>query len=161
MIFVIPAIRERMTHRHREILLVEDNPADQALCREAFSELGSDILLTIAGSGPEALRILEQRREGLLGSALPSLLLLDIQLPGISGLEVLSRVRADPALTLLPVLILTTSQHLRDVQEAYRLRANAYLVKPFDYEDLRRLMQRTVEFWLDSVVAPAPVQAEA
>ena len=149
-----------MAHRNREILLIEDNPADQALCREAFSEINRDIRLTIAGNGTEALRILSERGANATRSPLPGLILLDIQLPGISGLEVLSRLRGDPALTLLPVLMFTTSRHLSDVQEAYRLRANGYLVKPFDYENLRQLMQRTAEFWLDCVVLPASIHAE-
>lgn len=144
---------------HREILLVEDNPADQALCREAFAEIGGDIRLSIAGSAHEALRLLGERVT--TGAPLPALILLDIQLPGTSGLDLLARLRADAHLGLLPVLMLTSSRHLSDVQEAYRLRANGYLVKPFDYEELRGLMARVAAFWLDDVLLPGAVQTPA
>lgn len=146
-----------MTQRTYEILLVEDSPADQALCREALAENDGKLRLSIAASGDEALRLLRERANT---AALPDLILLDVQLPGISGLEVLARLRAEPALSLLPVLMLSSSRHASDVQEAYRLRANAYLVKPFGYDELRELLQRTTAFWLGCVLLPPPIQVK-
>jgi CheY-like chemotaxis protein len=136
-------------HNERPILLVEDNPDDEALTLRAFSKNGVANPVVIARDGVEALDYLfgseAQQRESF---ALPAVILLDLKLPRIDGLEVLRRIRADERTALLPVVVLTTSSEWRDIQESYQLGANSYLRKPVDYQDFVKLIGTVVTYWL-------------
>lgn len=133
-----------------EVLLVEDDPDDVYMMRQACAGL---MELKLAGDGAEALEYL--RRQGPFADArAPALVLLDWRLPRMSGEETLRALRADAALRLLPVLVLTTSNSEADVRRAYTLGANAYLTKPTGMEGLRALAGSIADFWLSRAVLP-------
>jgi two-component system, chemotaxis family, response regulator Rcp1 len=136
-----------------KILLVEDNPADARLVKEALRESSWPHQLMIARDGLEALAML--RREGPHASLpQPDLVLLDLNLPGRTGLEVLEEVKNDPQLRRIPVLILSTSRAIQDLRRAYDLHANCYLNKPTGWEEFCRVMQSVERFWLGLACLP-------
>lgn len=139
-----------------DILLVEDNAADVRLVREALAEGKVPATLHCAGSGEEALDCL--RHFGSHSAQpLPDLVLLDLNLPGMNGQEVLKEIKCDPALAHIPVLVLTSSAHRSDVLAAYGAHANAYLVKPQDYDEFLSLVSSIRDHWLKSVMLPSHV----
>lgn len=145
-----------MSHRRR-ILAVEDNAADVRLLREALREL-EDVDLEVAGDGSEALAALRGEPPSPQGS-LPDLVLLDLNLPGTSGFEVLDAIRSDPSTRGVPVVVLTTSTAPADVHRAYARGANAYLVKSVDYEAFRSAVATIDRFWLRVACLPRPTPA--
>jgi two-component system response regulator len=132
------------------ILLVEDNPDDAKLTLKALrqSEIANDSVL--ATDGVEALDFLfaTGAHAGRDTSIMPRLILLDLKLPKVDGLEVLRRIRNDERTRLLQVVILTASGERRDIVESYRLGANAYIRKPVDYNQFIDALRHTCEFWL-------------
>ena len=139
--------------RSIEILLVEDNPGDVRLTREALRDGKVRNRLRVVPDGVEALALL--RRQGqYAGAALPDLILLDLNLPKKSGREVLEEIKQDDTLRHIPVVILTTSQAERDILESYRLRANAYVSKPVDLEQFLQVVSAIEHFWLQIVRLP-------
>jgi two-component system, chemotaxis family, response regulator Rcp1 len=128
-----------------EVLLVEDNKADQRIFAEAFHACCSDAKLNVVSSGDEALQFLKKRLNP------PELILLDLNLPGKSGHETLTEIKADERLRQIPVAILTSSDSPQDVSACYREHANCYLVKPTFYDELAQLMRLIYEFWLVKV----------
>jgi two-component system response regulator len=134
----------------RTILLVEDNPSDADLTRRAFekSHIGND--LVVAEDGQEALDYLrgEGQFVGRDESDLPALMLLDLKLPRVPGLEVLRRVRADPSTRRLPVVILTTSTQGQDVAAGYDLGVNTYIRKPVDFTQFAKAVEYLGFYWL-------------
>ena len=138
-----------------EILLVEDNPGDVRLTREALKDAKVRNNLHVTMDGVEALAFL--RKEGAHRAVpRPDLILLDLNLPKKNGREVLEEIKQDPSLQHIPVVILTTSQAEQDVFESYRLRANAYVTKPVDLEQFLRVVQSIEEFWLEIVKLSRP-----
>lgn len=136
-----------------EILLVEDNPGDADLTVELLQEAATPSHVGVVATGEEALAVLH--REGAhAGSSRPDLILLDLNLPGISGHEVLARVKADPGLRTIPVIVLTTSTAEGDVHGCYDLQASAYIVKPVDLDQFSRIVRAVEEFWLSAVQYP-------
>jgi CheY-like chemotaxis protein len=139
--------------RPAEILLVEDNPADVRLTREALS---SDHLwnhLNTAKDGVEAMAYL--RREGRFASAVrPDLILLDLNLPKKDGREVLAEIKADPDLMRIPVVVLTTSDAEEDILKTYGLHANCYITKPADLRQFMKVLKSIEDFWLAIVRLP-------
>ena len=138
-----------------EILMVEDNPGDVRLTREALK--GGKVLnrLHVVEDGIAALDFLH-RRSPHQDAPRPDLILLDLNLPKMDGREVLSRIKSDDALKLIPVVVLTTSQAEEDVLRAYRLSANCYVTKPVDLHQFNRIVQVIEEFWLTVVRLPPP-----
>ena len=135
------------------VLLVEDSPGDIRLTQESFRDLKGETELHIAPDGPEALAFL--RREGIhVGAPRPDLILLDLNLPKINGLEVLSQIKTDTRLRSIPTIILTTSNADTDVSMSYQLQANCYLRKPEQWDDFEHLMRSTLEFWLKRIKLP-------
>jgi chemotaxis family two-component system response regulator Rcp1 len=136
-----------------EILMVEDNPGDVRLTREALK--GGKVLnqLHVVEDGVAALDFL-YRRSPHQDAPRPDLILLDLNLPKMDGREVLSRIKSDDALKLIPVVVLTTSQAEEDVLRAYRLSANCYVTKPVDLHQFNRIVQAIEEFWLTVVRLP-------
>lgn len=134
----------------RPILLVEDNPDDEALMLRAFSKNGIRNPVVVARDGVEAIDYLfgTGSYEGRDLSLMPSVVLLDLKLPRIDGLEVLRRMRADEHTGLLPVVILTTSRERQDIHEAYRLGANSYIRKPVDFDRFIHAVGQIVTYWL-------------
>ena len=138
------------------ILLVEDNAADMRLVREALIEGEVPATLHWAPSGEMALRFL--RRSGDQAAApQPDLVLLDLNLPGLGGHEVLAEIKHDPALLAIPVVVLTSSSARQDVLNAYAGHANAYMVKPDDYTQFLALVGNLRAYWLASVLLPSRV----
>lgn len=135
------------------VLLVEDHPADVALTRKAFARLGRATQLHVALNGLEAMAFLQQT--GRFAQApRPDIVLLDLNMPRMGGLEVLDQVRAIPSLSLIPFIILTTSAAPGDVVRSYALGANSYVVKPVKYNDFLDLIQTLDTYWLETSQRP-------
>ena len=132
------------------ILLVEDNASDEKLTLLAFKGCGVANEVVVARDGAEALDYLFEtgRHAGRSGPALPAILLLDLNLPKIDGLEVLRRIRADERTKLLPVCILTASKEEEDVMQSYSLGANAYVRKPVAFAEFAEAAKTLGLFWL-------------
>ena len=135
------------------ILLAEDNPDDVLLTRRAFARNGFGNPITAVSDGEQCLAALlpEAGRPGLD----PALVLLDINLPRIGGLDVLGRLRADARTRLLPIVILTTSRERSDVATGYRLGANSYVCKPVSFTGFVTLIGTLGTYWLE-VNEPCP-----
>ena len=136
-----------------QLLLVEDNPGDVRLTREAFREVDGSVQLHVASDGVEAMAFL--RREGVHADApRPDFILLDLNLPRMDGREVLSHIKADDDLHTIPTVILTTSDADADILKSYELNANAYLKKPVTLEAFESLVRSINDFWLTKVILP-------
>ena len=136
-----------------EVLLVEDDPGDVLMTTEALAE--SKVLnnLTVMSNGEEALRYLF--REGEHAEApRPDLVLLDLNLPRVDGREVLARVKAEPSLRSIPIVVLTTSEADEDVLRSYDLHANAYVTKPVDFEAFVKVVRSVDDFFISVVRLP-------
>jgi CheY-like chemotaxis protein len=137
-----------------EILLVEDNPGDVRLTREALRESGMRNHLSVARDGSEALAFL-YRRGAYSGAPRPDLVLLDLNLPSTNGREVLAEIKRDDELKAIPVIVLTTSADHRDIADSYALHANAYVVKPVDFEAFLDAIRSIQDFWLKQARLPS------
>jgi len=143
-----------MSHgRPIEILLVEDNPADVRLMREALKDSKVRNDLHVVEDGVEAMSYL-RREEKYSKCPFPDLILLDLNLPKKSGLEVLAEIKKDEELKKTPVVILTTSKSDEDIVKSYNLHANCYISKPVDLEQFIRMIRTTEDFWLTIVKLP-------
>ena len=136
-----------------EVLLVEDDPGDVLLTREAFALHHQGGQLHVVGDGEEAMQFL-RRAGGFAGMSRPALVLLDLNLPRRSGLEVLADLKAGPDLRTMPVVVLTTSQAEQDILRSYQLHANAYIVKPFDAAQFTEAIGQINDFFLTLVTNP-------
>jgi len=137
-----------------EVLLVEDNAADVRLIKEGLSVLRSKCRLSVVGDGEEAMNFL--RRMGKHHAApRPSLMLLDLNLPKKDGLEVLQEMKADPNLRRIPVMVLTSSSSIHDVNSAYDLGANSYLMKAGALDEIYDLMRGIEHYWLKLSALPS------
>lgn len=138
------------------ILLVEDNPDDQMLTLRALRNSTVKSELVIVSDGVEALDYLfgTGKYAGRDLSVMPQLILLDLKLPKIDGLEVLRQLRASDRTNLLPVVVLTTSAEEKDRLHSYSLRANSYVRKPVDYAEFAQAVQQLGLYWLVLNEAP-------
>ena len=137
-----------------QILMIDDNPADVDLVRETILEKEPDSVLTEAHDGADAMLYL--RRSGRYSQApRPDLILLDLNMPGMDGFDVLREIRKDVDLTCIPVLILTSSTAQQDVDRGYQFSANAYLAKPVGLDQFSALVRTIEEFWLAAVRLPS------
>lgn len=136
-----------------ELMLVEDNPAEILLLQELLAEAGVRLELRVVKDGEEALAYL--RRQGRHGAAArPDLIILDLNLPGRDGREVLRDIKADPELRAIPVIILSTSQAEEDILRCYQLQANCYITKPVSLEEFIEVIRAVESFWLHTVKLP-------
>jgi two-component system response regulator len=126
----------------RSILLVEDNPDDELLTLRALQKNNIRNRVVVAHDGAEALNYLSGARD------LPSVILLDLKLPKVSGLEVLRRLRADERTRLVPVVILTSSREEQDLLSGYRFGANSYVRKPVDFNEFVEAVRQLGLYWL-------------
>lgn len=133
-----------MSHMHPPILLVEDNPVDVDLTLRAFArrKLANPVL--VARDGEEAL---EWVPRWLAGETRPAVILLDLNMPRVDGLSVLRALKMHPRLQRIPVVILTTSKEDRDINAAYDLGANSYIVKPVDFDKFMDVAQQIELYW--------------
>jgi two-component system response regulator len=141
------------TRKIVNVLLVEDDPGDVLLVREAFAERELGEKLEVVGDGVEAMRYV--RGEGDYATReRPDLILLDLNLPRKSGAEVLAELKGDAALATIPVIVLTTSEAEEDVLRAYRRHVNAYITKPADFARFREIIHRLDDFFVGVVRFP-------
>jgi len=139
--------------RMHNILVVEDNPSDIELLRYFMRSSAETVNLTIAGDGVEALRML--RGQDPYNTPLhPCLILLDLNLPRKDGREVLAELKQDPTLMHIPVVVLSTSDAMRDVTQAYELHANCYLQKPASAKEYEETIRGIRTFWLSLAKLP-------
>jgi two-component system, chemotaxis family, response regulator Rcp1 len=136
-----------------EILIVEDNEADVEMVRRSLREEIPVCNLTVARDGAEALDCLF-KRGGFSRAARPHLILLDLNMPGMNGKEVLKVIKADENLKAIPVAILTSSNAPADIKESYAHHANCYVVKRFDGSEFRGVIKEIVNFWKNLVLLP-------
>lgn len=135
------------------ILLVEDDPGDVMLIREALEEQEFGKLVADVNDGEAAMRYV--KREGEYAEAArPDLVLLDLNLPRKNGAEVLAEIKNDPSLATIPVIVLTTSKAEEDVLRSYEMHANAYLTKPVDFDRFREIVHQIDDFFGSSVSLP-------
>ena len=135
------------------VLHIEDNPGDAVLVREAFEQALVACQLEHAADGEAAREFLETAK------ARVRLVLLDLNLPRRSGLEILHEIKSNRALRTLPVIVLTSSRAVKDVEAAYGLHCNAYLGKPSTFDDYVRLARSIGDFWLGAVLPPVAAHA--
>jgi len=133
-----------------DVLLVEDDPGDVLMTKEAFEHYKLRNVLHVVTDGEQALQFL-RRTGGYADAPRPGLILLDLNLPRLDGLEVLAELKADPVLKVIPVVILTTSQAQRDVLRSYALHANAYVSKPVDFETFMEVIRQIDNFFVTVV----------
>jgi CheY-like chemotaxis protein len=143
----------RPSLRPAHILLAEDDPGDAGLIRRAFRECKISLDLDWVEDGEDALRYLRKEDE-FSEAKRPDLMILDLNMPKVDGLSVLTAIRADPDLTDLPVVVLTTSQADHDVALSYKLHANAYVTKPIGLDGLTKIVKSLEHFWFSVVVLP-------
>jgi len=136
-----------------EVLLVEDDPGDELMTREAFQDNKIGNRLHVTRDGEEALDFL-YRRGDHADAPRVDLVLLDLNLPKYDGRQVLERIRSDPDLTHMPVVVLTTSSSEEDVLRSYKLHANAYVTKPVDVNQFIAAVRQIDEFFLSVVRLP-------
>ena len=133
------------------ILLIEDNLGDIELTREALRISKIANRLTVVQNGRSALDMLEAAEKE---DQLPDLVLLDLNLPGISGSEVLSRIKGTPGWARIPIVILTSSQAEADIVKSYELHANCYVTKPLDFSQFIHVVRSIEDFWFTLVRLP-------
>ena len=143
---------------HAKILLVEDNPADSRLFQEALKATASPHAMSVARDGSEALRMLG-RGQGSSTVPLPDLILLDLNLPGMSGWKLLNVIKEDSELRKIPVVILTSSHSPDDILNAYSSHANSYLCKPVRLAEMFDLVAEIQRYWFQ--VASLPPRSQA
>lgn len=136
-----------------DILLVEDNPGDVRLTQEALKEGKIDNNLYIVGDGKEAMDFLHRSKKQK-NSVRPHLILLDLNLPKLDGREVLEKIKKDPSLKRIPVVILTTSEDEQDILDSYNKYANCYITKPVDLDQFVKIVRTIEKFWFSIVKLP-------
>jgi CheY-like chemotaxis protein len=138
------------------ILLVEDREDDVVLILKAFRQANLSTPIHVVRHGEEAIHYLAGKGKYAVRSEypLPTLVLLDLKMPLVDGFEVLRWIRTQPSLSSLLVVVLTSSEQMRDVNRAYQLGANSFLIKPMDFENATTLSQMIHEYWLGTNTAP-------
>jgi len=144
-------MREHSIIKPIDILLVEDNPGDVDLVREALEQGKLYNRLHVVDNGEKAMALLHNQApyEDMLK---PELILLDLNLPRKTGFEVLTEIKADPELLRIPVVVLTSSRAEEDILKSYNLHANCYVTKPLDLNQFLRVVQSIETFWLSIVM---------
>ena len=139
--------------RQIEVLLVEDDPGDVMMTREAFHDYKLHNELHVVSDGAEAMAFLRQEGE-YVGRPRPDLVLLDLNLPRMDGRQVLESIKSDPDLASIPVVVLTTSENEDDVLRSYSLHANAYVTKPVDFQRFIEVVRQIDDFFVTVVRLP-------
>ncbi len=136
-----------------DVLLIDDDPGDALMIREAFTAAGTGSRFHVLPDGDQALRFL--RRDGQYAAAArPALILLDLDLPGLHGLDVLAQIKADPVLAIIPVIVLSGSRDPGNVTRAYARHANAYITKPADLDAYDEMVKQIHGCFLTLITLP-------
>jgi CheY-like chemotaxis protein len=138
-----------------DILLVEDDPGDELITREAFEHNKLKNRLHVAHDGEEGLNYLYKRGQ-FADAPRPDLILLDLNLPKYDGRQLLEKVKSDPDLARIPIVVLTTSAAEEDILKSYKLHANAYVTKPVDLDQFMKAVRQIDEFFVQVVRLPSP-----
>ena len=146
-------MKQTLSHTVIEILLVEDSPTDALLTREALEYSKVLNTLHVIENGEKAMHFLRQQGE-YANAPRPGLILLDLNLPRKSGLEILKEIKADSSLKTIPVVVLTTSAAEEDVIKSYGHHANCYVKKPVDFGKFADVISSINEFWFSVVTLP-------
>ncbi|MCI5082329.1 MAG: response regulator [Saprospiraceae bacterium] len=133
----------------RKILLVEDNMADVELAKLAFESVANDLEIKHLLDGEALMNFLGEEASDNIG-----LILLDLNMPRMNGIEVLEKLSVDTDLKKLPVVVFTSSNHQADIKTCYELGANAYVNKPIDFSELEKTVDTIVQFWVNINVKP-------
>lgn len=142
----------------RKVLLVEDSVHDIELALEVFSEESVAEEVVVVKDGQQALDFLQSAPEEDKSGESPILVMLDLKLPKVNGLEVLRRIKSDPTLHDIPIVMFTSSREESDLKSSYELGANAYVVKPIDFEEYMKAVRSMTEFWTEiNQPPPTPV----
>jgi CheY-like chemotaxis protein len=137
------------------LLLVEDSAPEVHIMQRALRESGRAVDLHVVRDGQEAMEFLcRQGRFVQAKAPMPDLILLDLNLPRLSGLEVLARMRGHAALRSIPVVVWTTSRRPEDIAQVYAAGANSYLEKPGDYQRFREVLDVVLRYWFDTALLP-------
>ena len=138
---------------HAVILLVDDSEDDITLIRRAFEKAGVANPLHVVRNGDEAVQYLSGTGQyaDRAEYPLPDLILLDLKMPGMSGFEVLAWIRQQPGIRALSVVVLTSSDRIKDVNQAYTLGANSFLIKPLDFQNYTELSKAVNDYWIRHV----------
>jgi CheY-like chemotaxis protein len=136
-----------------DVLLVEDDPGDALMARESFEQAGKNSRFHVVSDGQQAMDFLRNEDE-YADAPHPSLILLDLNLPGIHGLELLAEIKADKQLMMIPVVVLTSSSNPDDVRRSYALHANAYIVKPRDFDGFAQVIRQIDACFLGLIQLP-------
>ena len=136
--------------RTAHILLVDDCLGDTLLLKEAFALCDMEIHITVVDNGEKALQVLKGEEE-YFGHVLPDLALFDVNIPKISGIELLRIIKQDDKLRHIPIIMLTSSNSERDIKDSYDGHANAFIVKPGNMEEFITIAHSIVDFWFSSV----------
>lgn len=124
----------------KKILLVEDNKGDVLIIEEEFED-DKDVVIDVVGNGEDAIKYLESGNN-------PKIIILDLNLPRMNGFDVLAHIKKSKTIKKLPIIILTTSKAEHDIDKAYELGANSYIIKPFEYEEFQEILRSIKDFWL-------------
>lgn len=129
-----------------EILLVEDNDGDVEMTQRALRNNVPECNLSVANDGVEAMDLLHKRGQ-FTNAPTPQIILLDLNMPRMDGIRFLEQAKADAVLKSIPVIVFTSSQSQRDIQECYEHQASCYIVKPFDGKEFANAVQQVASFW--------------
>ena len=140
-------------NKKTEILLIEDEQGDIEIIRSAFEASGNPTKVNVVSDGDSALNYLK-KKDNFADAKRPDLILLDLNLPRKDGRELLDTIKQDPVFKIIPVIVITGSDEDRDVIMSYMLHANAYIVKPMNYEKFVETIRMIQEFWLKTVLLP-------
>ena len=133
------------------ILLIEDNPDHAELMSRCFDELNYSQNIIIVSDGEAALQYLDKCKNSSDKDEFPKprLILLDLRLPKKDGMEILISIKSDPKLRKIPVVVVSTSDSEKDIEQAYINKANSYLVKPYDYNEIKKVIRDVSRYWLE------------
>jgi CheY-like chemotaxis protein len=155
-------MRDMIATPNQPILLVEDSPEDFEVATRSLRATGLKNPIKQCFDGDEALDYL-YHRGAYADHALsrpPGIILLDLNMPGTDGREVLQELKKDPILKCIPIIVLSTSSDERDIQDCYRLGANSYIAKPLNFEGFLHAMTRLKDYWFEVVIIPRVPEAE-
>ena len=136
-----------------ELLLIEDSPADVQLVDVALRETGLEFRLTFATDGERAFTVLGRSASGAF--PLPNLILMDLNLPKIGGIEILKFIKSDNLLKKIPLVVLTSSAAPADIEACYRLQANSFVSKPVELDAFFGMVEKVALYWLDTAKLPS------